>query len=617
MYCGGKHCSCDGQLNRLQCLTGNCNDFSYYDYFQNFVMTHHHVELDFEQNLLKTRGHHIESTSVKLKCFKFKLQNGVTAHSNSVHLMPEFIISKDWLYGPATDLATRSILYPCTRYRCSIPCPCLLCALKRHPTCRTPSHEACQCQDCQDHFTDHTQFHAVFHYGCKSCYGISKVVPYFNFCSLDLAKKKFPHGYYDSRINGNRRHPNTPYFVTPDHKMSVEFLQMWSAKREQWLTDTEDISDMWCRHCNLLFWSYDDLRNHYKSYLFSSKIFIHYWKNCSTGDCSKKEDDDTKCFQCSKKFSSVKDLQRHIDEVHYRDTYECDVCGVAFSRNENLTRHMKLKHEEMSEETKHTCDECGKQFTRPDNLKKHVMKLHSERDQNEFLCHSCGKNFNKESNLKRHVENRLHKDGTVRNTCDQCGKQFCNERMLRAHTKMHHRESAGFEFASCDKTVDTLPSLEDHASSSHLPEEFNCFRCSETFAKKSNLVQHRKMVHENEKSKVFECHLCLTMFTSRFALERHEKEVFSEKSPRYECSHCNDYFCTNKQLRNHTSSEHSPYICEFCDQKFLKKSYLNIHLKRKLQNHVACTTCRKTFCNNVQLRAHMKNGDCCSEKISS
>ena len=50
MYCGGKHCSCDGQLNRLQCLTGNCNDFSYYDYFQNFVMTHHHVELDFEQN---------------------------------------------------------------------------------------------------------------------------------------------------------------------------------------------------------------------------------------------------------------------------------------------------------------------------------------------------------------------------------------------------------------------------------------------------------------------------------------------------------------------------------------------------------------------------------------
>jgi hypothetical protein len=267
------------------------------------------------------------------------------------------------------------------------------------------------------------------------------------------AKKKLPRGYYDSRIKGNCRHPDTPYFVTPDHKMSVEFLQMWSAKREQWLTDTEDISDMWCRHCNLLFWSYDDLRSHYKSYLVSSKIFIHYWKNCSTADCSKKEDDDTKCFQCSKKFSSVKDLQRHIDAVHYKDNHECDVCGVAFSRNENLTRHKKLKHEDMPEETKHTCDECGKQFTRADNLKKHVMKLHSESDQNEFICHSCEKNFNKESNLKRHVENRLHKDGTVRNTCDQCGKQFCNERMLRAHMNMHHRESAGFEFASCDKTL--------------------------------------------------------------------------------------------------------------------------------------------------------------------
>ena len=45
----------------------------------------------------------------------------IVSHPDSVNLVPEIIVSKSWLFGPATDLEKKSIIYPCTRYHCLIP----------------------------------------------------------------------------------------------------------------------------------------------------------------------------------------------------------------------------------------------------------------------------------------------------------------------------------------------------------------------------------------------------------------------------------------------------------------------------------------------------------------
>ena len=202
-------------------------------YFQIFAMSLHQVQLDFQQNQIKTTSHFIESSTARLKCYKFRLDQKSASQPNSVNIVPEIIISKAWLFGPATDLKTRSIIYPCTRYRCLIPCPCLLCAHKKHPFCRTPTSEGCNCEECKHNFVNHTKFHAVFHYGCKFCYQITQRIPNFNFSSLDFAKKKYPGLCSTSRRDSNHRCPFSPYFVSPGYKLPLEFFQMWGEKSKE------------------------------------------------------------------------------------------------------------------------------------------------------------------------------------------------------------------------------------------------------------------------------------------------------------------------------------------------------------------------------------------------
>jgi stress-induced morphogen len=544
-------------------------------------MSYHKVELDFEQNLVKTRSHNIESSTARKKCYQFSVVKDVVQSANAVQLKQEKIITKPWLYGPATCLKSRTIFYPCKRGRCSIPCPCLLCAYKKHPSCRVASSQGCPCENCRQHFADHVNFHAVFHYGCKFCFQIIQSIPCFNFSALDFKKKLPVGGCFDSNSDLD------PYFVWPDHKLSVKFTDMWCSKRKKWLNDEEDGSDMWCRHCNLLFWSFDALVKHMRSHHLFTKTFRHYWRNCLKTEDS----NDTKCYQCSKRFSSVSDLQKHIDAVHYGDSYDCEICGVKFSRSENLARHKTVKHMEPHVST-YACTDCGKRFSRSDNLERHAAVVHSS-SLLLFRCETCGKKFNRKDNFTRHIENIFSSDGSPRYKCIYCGQQFCTELLLKAHGNLCQSED---ESKSTKQSSTRIPdTMLDNANN------FICFVCSESFEQKSILVQHRKLAHED----ILECNLCHSNFKSRFALERHEKDVFSNGSPRYECKHCTDYFCNGKQLKKHISNKHHSCICQFCDQRFSKESNLKLHLKKRIQNFVGCSYCGKSLCNKVQLTTHV------------
>ena len=102
------------------------------------------------------------------KCHLFSLKSELSLTPSSIPLLPGKSIQKhkQWLYGPAVCLVTRSVIYPCEKYRCSVPCPCNICQ-KIHPTCRIPASQPCDCKDCVNHFENHTNFHATFHFGCK------------------------------------------------------------------------------------------------------------------------------------------------------------------------------------------------------------------------------------------------------------------------------------------------------------------------------------------------------------------------------------------------------------------------------------------------------------------
>ena len=57
------------------------------------------------------------------KCYERDLCNDKT--------VPVKSINTPWLYGSVTSLVSQKIIYPCTRYRCAIPCECRLCQKKK------------------------------------------------------------------------------------------------------------------------------------------------------------------------------------------------------------------------------------------------------------------------------------------------------------------------------------------------------------------------------------------------------------------------------------------------------------------------------------------------------
>ena len=146
--------------------------------------------IHFEDNVLVGQGYKFDKEAND-NCFDFVVkENPNDSLLAKVQMEPVSYVKIEWLYGPATCLSSRRIIYPCTRFRCSLPCPCLICR-KRHPTCRVPASHGCDCQNCRMQYLDHSSFHAAYHYGCKFCHQIVKILPNL-ISSFWIRKRKHP-----------------------------------------------------------------------------------------------------------------------------------------------------------------------------------------------------------------------------------------------------------------------------------------------------------------------------------------------------------------------------------------------------------------------------------------
>ena len=243
-----------------------------------------YVELDFCQNVVWYACRTVETKDAQFKCYNFTIISEQPCDPKCVKLEPVKLITEPWLFGPATDLKTRTIIYPCSRFKCLIPCPCLICE-KKNPSCS--KRGKCSCEECKLYMHDHQSFHATFHFGCVSCEDIVRVIPNFNFFTLDKAKKEFGQPSFDD-----------PKLKT---KLTAEFFLMWKGKRESFLRGEESDTDFWCNNCHKLYWSFNDLRDHILKKHSVSKMFEHrYKKNYRSFKPVPQKTTNAKCYECSK-----------------------------------------------------------------------------------------------------------------------------------------------------------------------------------------------------------------------------------------------------------------------------------------------------------------------------
>ena len=210
------------------------------------------------------------------------------------------------------------------------------------------------------------------------------------------------------------------------------------------------------------------------------------------------------CSVCSVQFSTVRQQARHV----YAHTFVkkeaeefchiCADCGVDFPNLIQAQMHLKAKRCENFPKLVYRCEVCGIFFTRKDNLREHLRDDHvfmiksgaKKRKKSYYACKACDKIFGGASlraiHYRSHNNKRLtaaSKSATNQFACNSCKRTFSCSQSLRKHSIRHTEDKVGkcYKCSKCGNAFPNKCSAQAHerwhgtdASQIALVKETNC-----------------------------------------------------------------------------------------------------------------------------------------------
>ena len=430
-------------------------------------------------------GHNVvNNKKERSMCHIFKMKNRASPDPIKVELVPGITVQKEWLFGPVSDLKSKQVMYPCSRYRCKIPCPCMICQ-HLSPSSKCSISASCSCTHCYVQFKDHNNYHRTWHKGCKFCNQLIKTLPNFNYWFLNDAKRLILN-YFNTREH---------FWVQPlvKHRYPAEVLQKPSSV--MYYGDYESYKDSdykksllisgykTCDECNYSVKTMKQFKEHIELNHLVSKRFFHCFNNTRKTDQPVLE-----CDQCYVIYKTKKELARHVLKEHYQKVYNCDFCSKEFTREDNLLRHKKSVHDPICK--KICCPDCGKNFSRQDEFVRH-KSIHEASNSNEFTCETCNTVFTIKKNLERHRKASFD-NGSAKYHCSDCEKDFCTSKQLREHANKKH---IGLICEDCGESFTRKNAFEVHKRNRHF---VSCRYCSANLCNRRSLSNHKDKVHMDQ-----------------------------------------------------------------------------------------------------------------------
>ena len=436
-------------------------------------------QLDFDNDFLLGSGKNARTKENKdvgnSLCHNFTVREN---NGETVKVLPGKV-SESFLFGPECDIKTRSVIYPCNRSRCRIPCICIQCRKKVTKTCSN----SCCCSDCSELFREHSRYHRVWHQNCRFCENIIQCFPNFNFWFLNSGKRLL-------RVEGNFRHEHFPIKGLIEHDELHVFSQLPAARAiysstlgyEDYIKNMRRQANYFlisCHECDHHFQSSEQFIEHVNLNHLVTKRFYHTFVD------SYREETDFKCEHCANTFKSKSQLVKHVMRIHYQyhPMFECDQCDKKYSRLSELSRHKRCVHTPLP---RNQCNYCGKEFLRKDQLAAHVLGVHE--DGHIYNCEKCNTKFNKKSNLDNHQRSSKTGDGSLKYQCNDCEKSFCTGKQMHAHINDH----IGLSCEHCGEKFKRIFVLQRHVRNRKL---IKCSYCGQDFCNEPSMRKHKYKLH--------------------------------------------------------------------------------------------------------------------------
>lgn len=220
------------------------------------------------------------------------------------------------------------------------------------------------------------------------------------------------------------------------------------------------------------------------------------------------------CTLCNQTFINTCDLKNHM-HVHRRDkTLTCRSCNKKFTYLSNAIRHMHIHN------GTHSCGICGVQFSRKDDLREH-RNLHIIHEQ--IPCDVSSQNPTLPAPMQ---QAQSRKDQGPR--CEICSDRFPTKEELKMHV-LSHRDAKSYTCVYCNQSFASRYKLRAHVRI-HTPQEvITCYRCNREFTHRGNFVRHMQC-HSGTQSlstpegrRQYICDICGKHFLHLSKFESHRR----------------------------------------------------------------------------------------------